>query len=272
MASLNTCFLVELNSYLTTHHKQNQLHDLNSWLNDNEYDSDALIDDVYKTNELNSNIAVSLMNRNAHANHLFSHIQQYVEQNAKQVVIIGISGATRSGKSTLAHYLRTLFGTDNCITIHQDTYFDMPKIWRQLNGNWDHPEAINHDAFYETVSTQIKHYKDSQSFSNRYFYIILEGFMLYHDTRIVNCIHYFLWLEISRKVCFNRRMSTKRETHRYFNDNIWPNYQQYKANVFQNNFKGKVLVMDGTQPMDQCIRVSLKTIGREDIMHKCTQQ
>eukprot|EP01084_Bolivina_argentea_P243843 408674_1 len=76
------------------------------------------------------------------------------------LLVIGISGSTRSGKSTLAEYLSSHFGEYHCIIFEQDDYFDMKKIWKELGGVWDHPKAINHERFVQDIKTTIKNNKN----------------------------------------------------------------------------------------------------------------
>ncbi len=156
---------------------------------------------------------------------------------------------------------------------------------KELNNNWDHPKAINHDAFYQKVQEQINSYKTCISINNvsKKIYIILEGFMLYWDHRIVQCIDNFIWLEIPRNICYQRRMGTKRETSLYFKNNIWPNHEQYKAKVLDTNNsqlkevnqiskKDRLLIIDGTSPVDHVIQMSLKHIGTDNIIPKQSKE
>merc|ERR1719203_2684654 len=84
------------------------------------------------------------------------------EQNdAKQsvdtkVIVIMISGATRSGKGTLARRLfQELGGKTCCKKLCQDSCFDLETIFGELSGNWEDPRALNHDQFLQKVNQLI---------------------------------------------------------------------------------------------------------------------
>ncbi len=68
--------------------------------------------------------------------------------------LIGIAGATASGKSTLARRLARALGQTRCATVSQDNYY------RDLSGlsldaratvNFDHPESIDAQLFAEQL-------------------------------------------------------------------------------------------------------------------------
>jgi len=72
-------------------------------------------------------------------------------------IIIGIGGATRSGKTTLAKQLKEHYAVSaNKDTIHicQDEFFEMSKMLL-TDGfrNWETPEAINVERFIEKLQS-----------------------------------------------------------------------------------------------------------------------
>eukprot|EP01084_Bolivina_argentea_P029289 54351_1 len=168
--------------------------------------------------------------------------------NEIQIIVIGVSGATRSGKGTLSKKLFYELGGKNlCILLCQDQFFDRKTIYQELNGNWEDPRALNHDAFLSKINDTIKKLKTDVATgvnTNQMIkYLILEGFLLFHDNRIVDLMHYKYWLDINKQTCYNRRMHTKRVPENYFHKNLWPCYQKYRKSVFKN----KQLVSEMTQ-------------------------
>ena len=117
------------------------------------------------------------------------------------------------------------------------------RLFNKLNGNWDHPKAIKHDAFYQCVIDKINYYSQQKpkNKKNRKFYIILEGFMLFWDKRIIKCINHFIWIEIPQQICRNRREKTKPEPPGYFDKYIWPNHTKYKTKIFNADIKDKLV-------------------------------
>eukprot|EP01083_Nonionella_stella_P117939 351905_1 len=123
------------------------------------------------------------------------------ETSDVQVIVIGIGGATRSGKGTLARKLyKELGGKDVCYSLCQDYFFDRKVIYEELDGNWEDPRALNHDAYLSKINETIEKAKQCvlQATNNKR-YVILEGFLLFHDERLVELLDHKFWLEISKK-------------------------------------------------------------------------
>ena len=69
-------------------------------------------------------------------------------------MIIGISGGTGSGKTTVANRILASVCESDVIFLQQDSYYrninDMPLDFRQ-KVNFDHPDAIDNDLLVEHV-------------------------------------------------------------------------------------------------------------------------
>jgi len=176
--------------------------------------------------------------------------------------IIGISGATRSGKGTVSYLLKERLGNKCSVLLSGDGFFDMKIIGRKLGGNWDHPGAVSHDTFFNcisellccgTVSHRGQEYKLASS-----EYIILEGYMLFYDPRIVNLIDVKFWLDIDKETCHQRRMSTTRVPEQYFQELLWPHYVYYRNYVIQ--IVPQEQIFDGTRDRNEIISEILKII------------
>ena len=236
------------------------------WLTDNGYDSDTILQDTTDLTE--SNIA----------RHFGESIatMQTLQKTSKAtccplVKVVGISGCTRSGKSTLTKALKQRLGDYGCCSVHQDDHFHSKTyIDDQLSGNWDRSDAIKHDSFYEDIQRIIARNTDKvdpNRFGLECFYVILEGFMLYHDSRIMELVDYPLWVEISKETCIERRMASPNWTHNYWDEGIWQNHEEYKQRTFKNEgdsdqeFLDGMLVLDGTDSKESLIESALKHIG-----------
>lgn len=66
----------------------------------------------------------------------------------RKLLIVGITGPTRSGKGSLAQHLSVRYDT---ALIHGDYYFDKNKIYTQLSHNWDLPEALDWTSFENDI-------------------------------------------------------------------------------------------------------------------------
>eukprot|EP01126_Amoeba_proteus_P006276 TRINITY_DN1218_c0_g2_i19.p3 TRINITY_DN1218_c0_g2~~TRINITY_DN1218_c0_g2_i19.p3 ORF type:complete len:114 (+),score=14.51 TRINITY_DN1218_c0_g2_i19:1922-2263(+) len=74
----------------------------------------------------------------------------------RRVVVVGIAGASGSGKSSLANHLADFFESP-VIPISGDWFFDKKKMPKGLDGhlNWETPEGIDWESFSENL-TRVK--------------------------------------------------------------------------------------------------------------------
>ncbi|KAL6944364.1 hypothetical protein ACO0RG_001100 [Hanseniaspora osmophila] len=72
-----------------------------------------------------------------------------------QTVIVGLSGASSSGKTTLAKLITQLLPPENVILIHEDDFFkhddEVPIDEKYGIANWDCPEALDLASFDEEL-------------------------------------------------------------------------------------------------------------------------
>ncbi|GMF04719.1 unnamed protein product [[Candida] boidinii] len=142
-----------------------------------------------------------------------------------KVVLIGLSGASSSGKTTTGKVLSQVL--PNSILIHEDDYYlpdNQIPFSKELNDyNWDSPGAIdfpkmikslndmkndksdnnddddatiqdnkNHDIKnlssdqFELINKNITERLNANSSKYKYKFIILDGFLLYHNEKILN--------------------------------------------------------------------------------------
>lgn len=71
-----------------------------------------------------------------------------------RTILIGVTGASSSGKSTIANILRTILR--NCEIIHEDDFFklekDVPFDKKRNDRDWDCPDAIDIDKLKKTLA------------------------------------------------------------------------------------------------------------------------
>ena len=140
--------------------------------------------------------------------------------------ILGIAGASGSGKSYLANLLLTKF-SQNCIVINQDNYylsFDKLSSKERSKLNFDHPFIID----WKLLKKHLLSLKSGKSIKTpRYSFsrhlrlkqtriiqpkplIIFEGiFALYEEIRPL--LSYTIFLDTDKEMCFQRRL--KRDIH-----------------------------------------------------------
>ena len=69
----------------------------------------------------------------------------------KNTIIIGISGASASGKSLLANTIVNELGSGQVVVISEDAYYkdhtNLP-FDERVKINYDHPDSFDHDLLY----------------------------------------------------------------------------------------------------------------------------
>src|SRR5579883_2294421 len=75
--------------------------------------------------------------------------------NKKNTIIIGISGASASGKSLLANTIVNELGSDKVVIISEDAYYkdhsDLP-FEERAKINYDHPDAFDHELLFQHLT------------------------------------------------------------------------------------------------------------------------
>ncbi|KAJ9080866.1 ribosylnicotinamide kinase [Entomophthora muscae] len=138
-------------------------------------------------------------------------------ENTLKTKVIGISGCSCSGKTTLASVIQLLL--PKCAVIHQDEFYKLdshiPKDPGTGYDNWDTPKAIDMDKFYDAIvaatSSEVivknkapkdDTIKDAASWvldninsgsAKKVFdpstrYIIVEGFLFFHDPKFLSLL------------------------------------------------------------------------------------
>ncbi|GME72893.1 unnamed protein product [Ambrosiozyma monospora] len=185
-----------------------------------------------------------------------------------KVKLIGLSGASSSGKTTVSKILTAIL--PNSKLIHQDDFYlpdDQIPFDKELNDqNWDCPAAFDMEKFKATLkklkSSQELQYstKEKQSSDdivksklsqddirdinelvklngkklNEYKIILIDGFLMYHDQELLDILDLKLFFKTSYETLRQRR--SKRE---YVIDNgVWVDPPLYfEQFVWPNYFK-----------------------------------
>lgn len=140
-----------------------------------------------------------------------------------EMIIIGISGASASGKSLLAHTIVNEMGTDQVTVINEDCYYrdhpDLPFSEREKI-NYDHPDSLDHDLLRqhlsqlqrgETVDIPIyEHSKHARSEQTRrvgqHRIIVLEGILLFIDPELRDMMDIRIFMDTPLDICLIRRL------------------------------------------------------------------
>jgi uridine kinase len=141
----------------------------------------------------------------------------------KTTIIIGISGASASGKSLLANTIVSELGSDQVVVISEDAYYkDHSNIpfEERAKINYDHPDSIDHDLLrrhllelQEGKSVEIPIYNHAMHLREketkrigRHAIIVLEGILLFVEPELRELMDIRIFMETALDICLIRRM------------------------------------------------------------------
>lgn len=205
-----------------------------------------------------------------------------------KLIVIGISGITGGGKTTLAlSLLQFLSDVNNANTfhgihinevvlMHQDKYFyprDSPHhIWiPEINFiNRELLTAINMTKFAEDVNETIERLTNanntmsSSDGSERIpvNILIIEGFLIYNDQRINRFFQLRFQVYLTYDVGVARRLirtfkHVNPKPEWYFEHFIWPSYHKHLSEVPNNT---DLVYLNGEQSVDDVFKQAFSTI------------
>lgn len=136
-------------------------------------------------------------------------------------MIIGIGGASRSGKSRLAKEIKSQLIGKSVNIIDQDDFAKPENQIPKINSitDWEHPSSID-----------FKKLEDEILWSNSQFdYTIVEGFLIYYNQNIKNSIDIKIFLSIDEPIFLMRKVHDQRwgKTPVFYIDHIWKSYLKY---------------------------------------------
>jgi len=170
----------------------------------------------------------------------------------KKGILIGIAGASGSGKTVITNSIIESLGSDKTAIIQEDSYYkdlsDVPYEQRN-NRNFDHPDAFDHDLLTEhllqllsgeTVSCPVYDYKlhtrsKETKTAGPTNLTILEGILIFSDVQLRNLMDYRVFIDTPPDICFIRRL--KRDTEdrgrtiesviRQYTETVRPMYHEF---------------------------------------------
>jgi uridine kinase len=141
-----------------------------------------------------------------------------------QCVIIGIAGASGSGKSLLASTIVNEMGSSQVAVISEDAYYkdlgDMPLEQREQR-NYDHPESMDHALLAEHLKSlkagqgvelpvydYSTHARTKQTRKvGQHTIIVLEGILLFTDETLRDLMDIRIYVDTPMDICLIRRLT-----------------------------------------------------------------
>jgi uridine kinase len=143
--------------------------------------------------------------------------------NNKKVIIIGIAGASASGKSLLANTIVNELGSEQVVVISEDSYYKdhghLP-FEERAKVNYDHPNSMDHELLIthlqellEGKSVNIPIYNHAQHKREEqtrrvgeHVIVVIEGILLFVDPKIRELMDIRIFMETALDICLIRRM------------------------------------------------------------------
>ncbi len=146
----------------------------------------------------------------------------------KKGILIGISGASGSGKTLVANTLYELLGSEKVVILQEDSYYkDLSYLpfEERVRYNFDHPDAFDHNLLIdhlhrllrgESIEHPIYDFKThSRKKETRrvgpHQIIILEGILILAVPEVREMMDIKIYIDTPPDICFIRRL--KRDIH-----------------------------------------------------------
>jgi uridine kinase len=141
----------------------------------------------------------------------------------KKTIIIGISGASASGKSLLANTIVSELSSEQVVVIPEDSYYkDHPEFSPEERAkiNFDHPDAFDHDLLCKHLellqqgkSIEVPRYdfaqhrrsSETQKISQQSI-VILEGILLFAEKKLRELMDIRIFMDTALDICLVRRI------------------------------------------------------------------
>lgn len=161
----------------------------------------------------------------------------------KRAIIIGISGASGSGKSLLANTIVKELGSTQVVVISEDSYYkdhsDIP-FEERANINYDHPNSLDHELLYkhllqiqagETVEVPIydhsTHLRETKTRTiGQHTIIVLEGILLFVEPYLRELMDISIFMDTALDICLIRRLKRDVKERARSLDSVLKQYEE----------------------------------------------
>ena len=190
-------------------------------------------------------------------------------------MIIGVAGMSASGKTTFCtELIRHLPGAQ---LIHFDDYWHLDRIPTH-NGikNWELPQNLNFERIIEVLTLLQQHEsakglrivreegKKSRQEDIEIIpspFIIVEGFLLFYDSRVCDLLDMKIYLDIDEETSVTRRLtrgrSGRNDAEHYYREFVVKEYRQHGLPTKDV----ADIVLDATKNIEENVKIILQKIS-----------
>uniref|UniRef100_A0A8D8Y8H0 Nicotinamide riboside kinase 1 n=1 Tax=Cacopsylla melanoneura TaxID=428564 RepID=A0A8D8Y8H0_9HEMI len=169
-------------------------------------------------------------------------------------LIVGLSGVTNGGKTTLSNKLAAHYPPGVVEILLLDDYFwtDTNKLdYLQEVKHWDFDKmgALNFDGFYRDVLAKIDKLTTSPNSSPPHI-LILDGFLLFNEPRLLAVCHLRYDFSLPYEVAKHRRETRfydPPDVPGYFEAVAWPAYLKHSRDIEALKRQEGIVTIDGTE-------------------------
>ena len=147
----------------------------------------------------------------------------FIEGDLMSIIIIGVGGASGSGKTSVAVQLFNYYGPDKCTIISSDNYYKgkgSSPLEKRHEINFDHPDSIdfellashlrllklNHAVRIPTYDFSTSSRKEETLLITPKQIIIVEGILVLHPKEITDLLDTKIFVNAEPDICFIRRL------------------------------------------------------------------
>ncbi|XP_076172269.1 nicotinamide riboside kinase [Ptiloglossa arizonensis] len=183
---------------------------------------------------------------------------------SKKWVILGISGTTCSGKTSLVNQLHKEL--KNSFIIHQDNYFfsmDDPRHTKipKLNAlNWEIITSVDMNKMHSDIFKLIESSPNNDNVeTNTRNVLIIEGFLLFKCKVISNLCDQKYFLTLTKEQCWKRRKERSYnppDVPGYFEKVVWPEYLKHLDELIEDKDLYKTITfIDGSKSKNEIFKM-----------------
>ena len=179
-----------------------------------------------------------------------------------KATIVGISGVTCGGKTSLTKMVKRVF--PHATVISQDDYFlpNTNTLPQSLGGishaNWDSIESLDMVKMMEKIHSTITEI-ESQSKS----LLLVDGFLIFNYPPLARLCDLKFFVTLPYDECWARRQTRDYDPPDppgYFQRCVWPMYQRNFQEMQDASYSNDITYLDGTVPLEDNYQRILKDI------------